>query len=301
MSDVDRIAAKKLWDWMLANSPFVTAEQGRAFGHKLIEAFAEHRKVEADGSAPVQQSPTERADAHVPITPEVIRYVQRYQGTCRDCADEAGHCPRNGIACGDSEKAILFVLEAINYGVSHGYLAAPQAAQPAEADGGRPVSEAPPACHVLAGRFVADIGEWDFAVVSSPPAQPFTHWWPLPSAATPKAPATDAGEVEAFATAQADHWLDDMQTPALGAKHVSLKAMAFNCINYGRALATPPAPNDDLRAALEGVRAWVASLPDIDMNEIVADNGITAGMVVGQEAAEQVRRIDRALKENRRG
>ena len=75
------------------------------------------------------------------------------------------------------------------------------------------------------------------------------------AAATPKAPATDAGEVDAFATAQADHWLEDMQTPALGAKHVSLKAMALNCINYGRALATPPAPSP-VAAGGGGKASW---------------------------------------------
>ena len=52
-----------------------------------------------------------------------------------------------------------------------------------------------------------------------------------------------------------------------------------------------------MREALASVRAWAASLTVCDMNEIVADNGITAGMVVGQEANEQVRRIDRALTE----
>jgi hypothetical protein len=46
---------------------------------------------------------------------------------------------------------------------------------------------------------------------------------------------------------------------------------------------------------LRRVREWVASLTVTDMNEIVADGGITAGMVVGQEAAEQLRRIDAAL------
>ena len=50
-----------------------------------------------------------------------------------------------------------------------------------------------------------------------------------------------------------------------------------------------------LREALTGVRAWVASLTVTDMNEIVADGGITAGMVVGQEATEQLRRLDAAL------
>ena len=50
-----------------------------------------------------------------------------------------------------------------------------------------------------------------------------------------------------------------------------------------------------MREALRNIRAWVASLTVTDMNEIVADNGITAGMVVSQEAGEQLRRIDAAL------
>lgn len=48
-------------------------------------------------------------------------------------------------------------------------------------------------------------------------------------------------------------------------------------------------------AELRAFRAWAASLTVTDMNEIVAENGITAGMVVSQEAVEQVRRIDRIL------
>ena len=112
------------------------------------------------------------------------------------------------------------------------------------------------------------------------------------TAATPKAPATDAGEVEAFATAQADHWLEDMQTPALGAKHVSLKAMALNCINYGRALATSPTPNDDLRAALE------ESEPAPNVSLCTWE---VAGPWWQRRARKLERAIDRALKENRRG
>lgn len=55
--------------------------------------------------------------------------------------------------------------------------------------------------------------------------------------------ASGAGEREVFARQQADHWLDDMATPSLGAKHVSLMAMAENCIRYGMRLAAslPPA------------------------------------------------------------
>lgn len=62
-----------------------------------------------------------------------------------------------------------------------------------------------------------------------------------------------------------------------------------------QAEASFKAREDALVEALVGVRAWAASLTVCDMNEIVADNGITAGMVVGQEAGEQVRRIDRIL------
>lgn len=55
------------------------------------------------------------------------------------------------------------------------------------------------------------------------------------------------------------------------------------------------------REALTNARAWIASLTVIDMNEIVADGGITAGMVVGQEAIEQVRRIDKTLTQLAKG
>lgn len=57
----------------------------------------------------------------------------------------------------------------------------------------------------------------------------------------------------------------------------------------------------ELRKQLEATRAWIASLTVTDMNEIVADGGITAGMVVGQEAIEQVRRIDNALTQLAKG
>ena len=126
--------------------------------------------------------------------------------------------------------------------------------------------------------------------------------WSAMLAATPKAPATDAGEVEAFATAQADHWLEDMQTPALGAKHVSLKAMALNCINYGRALATPPAPNDDLRAALREARTTLSITRTNIMCEMQKGEG-TAYRFEGvpEELKKRIDAIDAALKENRRG
>ena len=62
-----------------------------------------------------------------------------------------------------------------------------------------------------------------------------------------------------------------------------------------KAMDTRPVAVEALREALTGVRHWVASLTVTDMNDIVADGGITAGMVVGQEAIEQLRRLDAAL------
>ena len=45
---------------------------------------------------------------------------------------------------------------------------------------GRPIGTEPHACTVLGGRLDATYGLWNFAVVNTPMAQPFTHWWPLP-------------------------------------------------------------------------------------------------------------------------
>lgn len=101
------------------------------------------RCQEAAGVLAALTPPATRAEpseegAHVPITGEVIRYVQRYQGRngCRDCADEAGFCPSTGIGCGESDKAIRFVLEAVNYGVSHGYLRFAQQTASGQGEGG---------------------------------------------------------------------------------------------------------------------------------------------------------------------
>ena len=61
----------------------------------------------------------------VAFTAEHVTYIRRYGGSCRDCADENGVCPNRGLPCADSEKAIRFVLEALAYGINHGYIAAP--------------------------------------------------------------------------------------------------------------------------------------------------------------------------------
>lgn len=58
----------------------------------------------------------------IPVTQEVVNYIARYGGMCRDCADENGVCPRSGIPCGGHDKAIRHVLDAYNYGVANGFL-----------------------------------------------------------------------------------------------------------------------------------------------------------------------------------
>lgn len=69
---------------------------------------------------------------------------------------------------------------------------------------GKPISEAPYACHVLAGRLNEDTGDWIMAVVASPPIRPFTHWWPLPGQLAAPAPSCAPVEVERVARAIAE-------------------------------------------------------------------------------------------------
>ena len=68
-------------------------------------------------------------------------------------------------------------------------------------------------------------------------------------------------------------------------------------ITYELDTATPSPGfgGGDLREALSGIREWIAGITVTDMNELVADGGVTAGMLVGQEASEQLRRLDIAL------
>lgn len=53
---------------------------------------------------------------------------------------------------------------------------------------------------------------------------------------------------------------------------------------------------DDLVEVAKHLNSWLGSIAETDMSEIVADGGITASMVVAQEASEQQRRLRRALQ-----
>ena len=66
------------------------------------------------------------------ITDEIVDFIARWGGRCRDCADENGVCHSSGLPCGESKKAIRHVLTAYFYGLENGYLSA----RPASAEVG---------------------------------------------------------------------------------------------------------------------------------------------------------------------
>lgn len=58
------------------------------------------------------------------VSQEIVDYVIRYGGRCRECADEKGVCPGSGLPCADPEKAIRHVLRAYKYGMANGFITA---------------------------------------------------------------------------------------------------------------------------------------------------------------------------------
>lgn len=61
----------------------------------------------------------------IPSDDETVRYVSRFGGFCRDCADEDGICRHKGLPCEKAlnDLAIRHVIAALNYGLKHGYIA----------------------------------------------------------------------------------------------------------------------------------------------------------------------------------
>ena len=55
------------------------------------------------------------------------------------------------------------------------------------------------------------------------------------------------------------------------------------------------AASPELLEALRRVHDWLASVVDADFDEVVADGGITAGMVIGREARDQQSRVRAAI------
>lgn len=73
------------------------------------------------------------SDAHPPAGPnaglveEAVDYALRYGGMCRQCADEDGICPNSGLPCEApaAERVIRRILDAVGYGIAHGYIQSP--------------------------------------------------------------------------------------------------------------------------------------------------------------------------------
>lgn len=82
------------------------------------------RALAAEAALNSRPTPAAATVGAVDLLPvdETVKYVRHYGSRCRDCADEDGVCPSSGFPCGASEKPIRFAVEAINYGVSRGYL-----------------------------------------------------------------------------------------------------------------------------------------------------------------------------------
>ena len=59
--------------------------------------------------------------------PACVDYIMHYWSGCRDCADENGTCPISLLPCPTEEarRVVVKVLDALAYGLSHGYIPAP--------------------------------------------------------------------------------------------------------------------------------------------------------------------------------
>jgi hypothetical protein len=161
---------------------------------------------------------------------------------------------------------------------------ASQAAQPAEADGWVMVPREP----TEAMWFAFDYHNGDKYMGR-------TTWldaWTAMIAATPKASTSTAGEVEdAFRAGWDAREMKDSGPSAAGYCDDSYNAdLAWSL--YDKPLATPPAPNDDLRAALEWYAERVA-----DCRKITPE-GDNARQALDLDGGKRARA---ALKENRRG
>ena len=58
------------------------------------------------------------------MSDDMIGYISRYGGRCRDCADNNGICPYDSLPCepAQREEAIKHVLSARAYGLKHRYI-----------------------------------------------------------------------------------------------------------------------------------------------------------------------------------
>jgi hypothetical protein len=71
-----------------------------------------------------------------PVGDDLIGYVQRYGGMCRDCADMDGVC-QNGQPCDTAQRraVIKHTIAALTYGIKHGFVANPFTSPPLSREG----------------------------------------------------------------------------------------------------------------------------------------------------------------------
>jgi hypothetical protein len=91
----------------------------------IAVALDEQRRRDTPTATEIQAAPEP-----IKVTNELVHYISRYGGRCRDCADEDGVCPTSGLPCEGAAKAIHHVLNALNYGVSNGFLPASPISSP---------------------------------------------------------------------------------------------------------------------------------------------------------------------------
>lgn len=83
--------------------------------------------IDADrASRAAPQPATADAVDALPDEKTCVDYVLQYGGRRRDCADENGVCPGSGLPCEGARKAVTHVVQALRYGLQHGYLRAAQ-------------------------------------------------------------------------------------------------------------------------------------------------------------------------------
>jgi hypothetical protein len=61
-----------------------------------------------------------------------VDFVMQYGARCRECADNFGVCPGDGLPCADKRKAVEWVVDALEYGRKHGYIVDPPSRTVAE-------------------------------------------------------------------------------------------------------------------------------------------------------------------------
>lgn len=210
----------------------------------------------------IQQSPTE--ERALPLASHILDVVANYTDAVRNGGEYADSYLRdleamNGDVVAETSAKLMAL--------------ASQAAQPAEADGvERLRAEIERQCSIDAGTFTVDdgfaqSGLWQINADLDP------NGLASALAVTPKAPATDAGEVErrdriAMAISNGN-WSSLEEFREWAANHSTYPNCYKSTVDerYASAdrviaaLATPPAPNDDLRAAL------AAMLREFDADE----------------------------------